>query len=95
MSRHLTVTSICPIPYVDFQSFFSVLTQISPVAPTFGWKIFVANQPGKLRLAQRPVKSQKSVTFWRSSGELVRKFELDAKVSSCVWRALFPTEQEA
>lgn len=24
-----------------FQSFFSVLTQISPLAATFGWKIFV------------------------------------------------------
>ena len=33
------------MPYVDFQSFFSVFTQISPVDDTFGWNIFVANQP--------------------------------------------------
>ena len=31
---------------VAFQSFFSVLTQISPAFETFGWKILVANQPG-------------------------------------------------
>lgn len=45
MSRHFTVTNMCPIPYVDFQSFLSVLTQISPAVETLGWKILVANQP--------------------------------------------------
>ena len=33
------------MPYDDFQSFLSVFTQISPAVDTFGWKIFVANQP--------------------------------------------------
>lgn len=35
------------MPYVDFQSFFSVLTQISPDEDTLGWKILVAIQPEK------------------------------------------------
>lgn len=29
------------MPRSGFQSFFNVLTQISPFAATFGWKIFV------------------------------------------------------
>lgn len=33
------------MPKDDCQSFFKVLTQISPAEETFGWKIFVANQP--------------------------------------------------
>ena len=49
MSRHFTVTNMCPIPYVDFQSFLSVLTQISPAVETLGWKILVANQPDDAR----------------------------------------------
>lgn len=33
------------MPYVDFQSFFNVLTHISPLVETFGWNILVASQP--------------------------------------------------
>jgi len=33
------------MPKDDCQSFFKVLTQISPAEETFGWKILVANQP--------------------------------------------------
>lgn len=33
--------SICLIPRSDFQSFFKVLTQISPFFATFGWNILV------------------------------------------------------
>jgi len=35
------------MPYVDFQSFLSVFTQISPELETLGWNIFVANQPAE------------------------------------------------
>ena len=45
MSKHLTVTRMCAMPYEDFQSFFSVFTQISPAVETLGWNIFVASQP--------------------------------------------------
>ena len=45
MSRHLTVTRMCAMPYDACQSFLSVFTQMSPAEDTFGWKIFVANQP--------------------------------------------------
>ena len=35
----------CSTPYSGFQSFFKVLTQISPdEGATFGWKILVTNQ---------------------------------------------------
>lgn len=41
-SRNKALTSkICWIPKSDFQSFFNVLTQISPFDATFGWKILV------------------------------------------------------
>lgn len=33
------------MPWLGFQSFFNVLTQISPAADTFGWKILVKNTP--------------------------------------------------
>ena len=37
-----TLTSnMCLMPRSGFQSFFRVLTQISPFFATFGWKIFV------------------------------------------------------
>lgn len=39
-TKRLT-SSICLSPRSGFQSFFSVFTQISPLAATFGWKIFV------------------------------------------------------
>jgi hypothetical protein len=39
------VTRMWAMPYEGFQSFFNVLTQISPEPETFGWNIFVANQP--------------------------------------------------
>ena len=35
------------MPYDACQSFLSVFTQMSPAEDTFGWKIFVANQPGR------------------------------------------------
>ena len=37
----MLTSNICLIPRSDFQSFFKVLTQISPFFATFGWKIFV------------------------------------------------------
>lgn len=45
--RAQLTNKICPTPYSFFQSFLSVLTQISPVRETFGWKIFVAKVPGE------------------------------------------------
>ena len=36
---------MCLIPKSGFQSFLRVLTQISPVLDTFGWKIFVKKKP--------------------------------------------------
>ena len=44
------------MPKDDCQSFFKVLTQISPVEETFGWKILVANQP--------KVENQPRVAAW-------------------------------
>merc|ERR1712116_90724 len=39
---HLT---ICLMPRSGFQSFFKVLTQISPCGDTFGWNILVRKKP--------------------------------------------------
>ena len=41
------------MPYDACQSFLSVFTQMSPAEDTFGWKIFVANQPGSARVSLR------------------------------------------
>jgi len=38
---------ICFTPRSGFQSFLSVLTQISPLLATFGWKILVKKNPEK------------------------------------------------
>lgn len=40
-NQWLLTSKICWIPKSDFQSFFKVLTQISPFGATFGWKILV------------------------------------------------------
>ena len=40
------------MPYDDFQSLLSVLTEISPALETFGWNIFAANQPVNVISAQ-------------------------------------------
>lgn len=36
---------MCLIPKSGFQSFFKVLTQISPCCETLGWKILVKKKP--------------------------------------------------
>lgn len=41
LSRLKLTKRMCFMPKSGFQSFFSVLTQISPLVATFGWKIFV------------------------------------------------------
>ncbi len=46
MSRQLITCSTCASVCSGFQSFFNVLTQISPEADTLGWKILVSMVPG-------------------------------------------------
>ena len=41
VSRHVMVSSTCQMPSSAVQPLLSTLTQISPLAPTFGWKILV------------------------------------------------------
>ena len=79
------------MPYVDFQSFFSVLTQISPADDTFGWNIFVANQPVGQVNAGCEKKRVLERTFWGSSRELFCKFELYSEVSAGIRCALCAT----
>ena len=42
---YVLTNKICLMPRSAFQSFFKVLTQISPLLATFGWKIFVMKNP--------------------------------------------------
>lgn len=97
MRRHLTVTRICPIPYDDFQSFLSVFTQISPTVETFGWNIFVANQPEGKRSTLR---SNEGVmtgflrTFWWGGRELLGEVEPNPKVATRIGRALYSTTRQ-
>jgi len=63
------VTRMCPIPYVAFQSFFSVFTQISPALETLGWKILVNIEPGSfVRQPDANDKTQRNVHFGGAAG---------------------------
>lgn len=78
------------MPKDDCQSFFKVLTQISPAEETFGWKILVANQPdGGASASCGCVGSQrKRPTFWWCSRELAREAEFYLEVTAGVWCTL-------
>ena len=58
MRRHLMVMRMCLIPRSGFQSFFRVLTQISPVGPTLGWNILVRKKPKSVGLTQLRLRSR-------------------------------------
>ena len=58
MRRHLMVMRMCLIPRSGFQSFFRVLTQISPVGPTLGWNILVRKKPKSVGLTQLRMRSR-------------------------------------
>ena len=46
MRRHLMTSKMCRSDHLaGFQSFLSVLTQISPELETLGWKILVRKKP--------------------------------------------------
>ena len=47
MSRQWMTCSTCESVCSGFQSFLSVLTQMSPAGATFGWKIFVRKKPAQ------------------------------------------------
>jgi len=74
------------MPYEDCQSFFNVLTQISPAFDTLGWKIFVANQPTteKNQYMSQPPEGTLRQTLWRCCWELLSELELDSKIASSV-----------
>ena len=78
------------MPKDDCQSFFKVLTQISPAEETFGWKILVANQPmveNQPRVACVGGRGRKPTFRW-CSRELAREAELDLEVTASVWCTL-------
>jgi hypothetical protein len=73
------------MPYVDFQSFFSVLTQISPELDTFGWKILVANQPAATnQLGGSTMCEERRRTLRRGCWELLGELKLHPEVSSSI-----------
>jgi len=45
--RKVLTSKMCLIPRSFFQSFFRVLTQMSPLLATLGWKILVRKNPAQ------------------------------------------------
>lgn len=77
------------IPKDDCQSFFKVLTQISPADDTFGWKILVANQPKVSNSAYSSRAAQTKLAFWWCRRKFASEAEFDFEVAAGVWCTLY------
>jgi len=92
MNEHLFFSAVfrtkrmCLMPISFFQSFLSVLTQISPVLDTLGWKILVTKNPGKNSIFTIDVLFL-FCTLWRRVWKVVVEDELDLELSALVRRA--------
>lgn len=80
------------MPSRGFQSFFSELTQISPVFDTFGWKIFVVKYAIlNIRFVITESKKQSTMfTFGRRSGIVPSEHKLASEHTILVGRVFRP-----